>query len=176
MHRQQQNVNQDQGSQGSQQQQQQLHRGSDDRSGNNDAEWTQRQQESQQPQQPRQQQRSGHSSVTYSGSYAETLSGGHRTSSRSELLMDSNGTFKFSEHAEDSSKQDQPVRDRRLEGRWRTENGEATFDVEKAEGDDTGDRHFSLPLRQLQSTEPFPFRHTRMPLMSSHIPDFLRLL
>jgi hypothetical protein len=162
MHRQQQNVNQDQGSQGSQGQQQQQHRGGGD--------------DSQQPQQPRQQQRSGYSSVTYSGSYAETLSGGHRTSSRSELLMDSDGTWKFSEHAEDSSKQDKPVRDRRLEGRWRTENGEANFDVEKAEGDDTGDRHFTVPLRQLQSTEPFPFRHTRMPLMSSHIPDFLRLL
>jgi len=122
---------------------------------------------------------SGYSCVSYSGSYSETISGGQRKSSKSELLMDSDGTFRFSEASEDSANKDKPSTHRTLHGHWKKEGEEANFEVDRvepAEEQDSVDRNFSVPLRQLGGTQPFAFRPSRTSLWSSEVPDFLRLL
>jgi hypothetical protein len=117
------------------------------------------------------------SDVLFCGSFSESVEGGQRKSTKSELLLDSDGTFKFFETAEDPNYTDKPEHTRRLRGHWHAANGEANFDVERVDGDcEDVNRHFSVPLRQLQGTDPLSLGFASMPLMASHVPDFLRLM
>jgi hypothetical protein len=124
-----------------------------------------------------QQQQQRFSDVLFCGSFSESVEGGQRKSTKSELLLDSDGTFKFSETAEDPNYTDKPEHTRRLRGHWHAANGEANFDVERVDGDgDDIDRHFSVPLQQLKGTGPLSLGFASMPLIASHVPDFLRLM
>jgi hypothetical protein len=118
------------------------------------------------------------------GDYIESMKGDKIKSQHSELLLDKDGTFKFFEKIDDSMDKERPRHEEiAMSGHWKVDGDEARFDVEAFEPEDLaqrrlgdGARSFSVPLAQLQDTEPFNTKYSDVPISSQVVPEFLRSL